>query len=55
MIGMMLTAFFTMGKAMFNGMIPYLDLFEQKCAVPIFYLWYCFVHIKNIFHRCIYN
>ncbi len=22
--------FFTMGKAMFNGMIPYLDLFEQK-------------------------
>ena len=31
-------AFFTMGKGMFNGKVPYKDLFEQKG--PLLYLIY---------------
>lgn len=31
-------AFFTMGKGMFNGLVPYKDLFEQKG--PLLYLIY---------------
>lgn len=36
-------AFFTMGKGMMNGLVPYKDLFEQKG--PLLYLFYGFAYL----------
>ena len=47
-------AFFTMGKGMFNGKVPYKDLFEQKG--PLLYLIYGIGYLisHDTFFRCLF-